>query len=126
MCSFWAAAGIGRETALAFCREGAIVHAIDRDARLLRELSDESPGMVPHVLDLTDSDAIDRFHAGLERLDVQVNCAGIVPVGTLLDCNRMQWEGAFEINVTAIFSMMQAGVARMLKGGGARSSMWPR
>ena len=118
-----AAAGIGRETALTFLREGAVVHAVDWDAAGLEALSEQTPALIPCVLDLNDSHEISRFHEGLDRLDVQFNCAGIVPVGTLTECSRADWERAFSVNVTAIALMMQAGVARMMQSGGSVINM---
>lgn len=113
-----AAAGIGRETALAYQREGAEVHAVDRDAEGLAALAAEARGITPHALDLTDPEAVARLHAGLPRLDVQFNCAGIVPVGALAECTPADWDRALAINVTAIYHMMRAGVELMLQGGG--------
>ena len=73
-----AAAGIGRETALAFVAEGAEVHAIDRDANGLERLAAEAKGIIPYSFDIADAAAVEAFHATLPRLDVQFNCAGIV------------------------------------------------
>lgn len=113
-----AASGIGRETALAFRAEGAVVHALDRDAVGLARLAGEAPGLMPRCIELVDAGAIGAFHAGLERLDVQFNCAGIVPVGRLGDCTPDQWAQALSVNVTAVFLMMQAALAPMMRAGG--------
>ncbi len=59
-----AAAGIGRETALAFLREGATVHAIDRDASGLKSLAAEAPTLVCHTMDVTSADATSRISTG--------------------------------------------------------------
>ncbi|MBV0893543.1 SDR family oxidoreductase [Paracoccus sp. Z118] len=113
-----AGAGIGRETALRFRAEGAIVHALDRHADGLSALSSEGTGISTHVVDLTDLAAVRAFHAGLPRLDVQFNCAGIVPVGRLADCDDGQWNTALAVNVTAAYGMMREAVALMARGGG--------
>ena len=112
-----AAAGIGRETALAFIREGAVVHAIDRDAAGLEALAAEAPSLACHVMDVTSADAIRRFHDRLDRMDVQFNCAGMVPVGTLAECTTEDWDKAMSLNVGAVYLMMQAAVACMTQGG---------
>lgn len=110
-----AASGIGRETALAFCAQGAVVHAIDMDIAGLHAMSQQTSAIVPHHLDVTDAAAIMAFHQGLDRLDVQFNCAGTVPVGTLTECTTETWHRTFAVNVTSIFLMMQAAVQIMLK-----------
>lgn len=108
-----AAAGIGRETALAFLREGAAVHAVDRDQEGLDALAAEASALVCHAMDVTCGNAVTRLHEALPRIDVQFNCAGMVPVGTLSDCTVEDWDRAMSLNVRSIFLMMQAAVARM-------------
>lgn len=109
-----AASGIGRETALAFLREGAVVHALDRDAQGLALLAGQHPQLHVADIDVTDADAVGRFHAGLDRLDVQFNCAGMVAVGRLGDCTAQDWQRSLNLNVTSIYLMMRAAVGLML------------
>lgn len=119
-----AAAGIGRETALAYAAEGAAVHALDRDASGLASLAAEAQGITPHIFDITDPEAVAAFHTALPRLDVQFNCAGIVTVGTLTECSMADWERALSVNVTSVLLMMQAAVPLMKAvGGGAIINM---
>jgi len=109
-----AGAGIGKETALAYLREGATVHALDRDPAALAALSDEQPELRTAQLDVTDADAVAAFHAGLERLDVQLNCAGIVSVGSIEACSLEDWDRALNVNVTSIYLMMRSAVKLMV------------
>ena len=113
-----AAAGIGRETALAFVAEGAEAHAIDRDATGLERLAAEAKDIIPHSFDIADAAAVEAFHATLPRLDVQFNCAGIVTLGALAECSLADWERALAVNVTSMFLMMQAALSLMQKCGG--------
>src|SRR5476649_248609 len=53
-----AAQGIGRETAIAFAREGAVVIATDINQAQLASLAAEAPGVELRQLDVTDSKAI--------------------------------------------------------------------
>ncbi|MDQ7777132.1 SDR family oxidoreductase [Paracoccus aminovorans] len=112
-----AAAGIGRETVLAFLREGAGVHALDRDEAELELLAREHPGLRIARVDATDPDAVQGFHAGLDRLDVQVNCAGMVAVGRLTDCTADDWRRSLDLNMTSIFLMMRAALGLMAQAG---------
>jgi 2-keto-3-deoxy-L-fuconate dehydrogenase len=109
-----AASGIGRETASAFAREGAKVHALDLDAAGLASLEGLFPQIRGCRLDVTDADAVQAFHAGLDGLDVQVNCAGMVAVGDLKSCARADWDRAINVNMTSIFLMMKSAVELML------------
>lgn len=109
-----AAAGIGRETALAFLREGASVQALDHDARGLAQLQEQHPQLQVKALDVTDATAVTAFHAGLERLDVQVNCAGMVATGNLSACSMDDWRRSLDINMTSVYLMMGAALDLML------------
>lgn len=113
-----AASGIGRETALAYLREGAIVHALDRDAGGLERLAGENPGLRTANVDVVDPKAVMAFHAGLDRLDVQFNCAGMVAVGNLGACSPEDWQGSLDLNMTSIYLMMRSAVSLMQRHGG--------
>jgi 2-keto-3-deoxy-L-fuconate dehydrogenase len=53
-----AGAGIGRATALAFAREGAVVTATDIDTEALASLKAEAPGISIARLDVRDAAAL--------------------------------------------------------------------
>jgi 2-keto-3-deoxy-L-fuconate dehydrogenase len=109
-----AGAGIGRESALAFAREGAVVLAADIDARALESLALENSSIRPHVLDVTDSVAIDALVAGSAPFDVLFNCAGYVHAGTLLDTDLASWRRSFAINVDAMYYLCKAVLPAMI------------
>jgi 2-keto-3-deoxy-L-fuconate dehydrogenase len=109
-----AGAGIGRESALAFAREGAVVLAADIDARALESLALENSSIRPQVLDVTDSVAIDALVAGSAPFDVLFNCAGYVHAGTLLDTDLASWRRSFAINVDAMYYLCKAVLPAMI------------
>jgi len=120
--------GIGRASALAFAREGARVVAIDVNAAALAELQREAPGIETVQLDLTDAAAIRGFgaaHANPETaFDVLFNCAGFVHAGSVLDCSERDWEFAWQLNVGAMYRLIQAVLPGMLaRGGGSIINM---
>src|SRR5690606_21981193 len=88
------------------------------DAAGLASLEGLFPQIRGHAIDVTDADAVQAFHAGLERLDAQVNCAGIVAVGDLKSCGRADWDRSINVNMTSIFLMMQSAVELMLRHDG--------
>jgi 2-keto-3-deoxy-L-fuconate dehydrogenase len=109
-----AGAGIGRESALAFAREGAVVLATDIDPRALESLVLENSAIRPQVLDVTDSVAIDALVAGSAPFDVLFNCAGYVHAGTLLDTELASWRRSFAINVDAMYYLCRAVLPAMI------------
>jgi NAD(P)-dependent dehydrogenase (short-subunit alcohol dehydrogenase family) len=72
--------GIGAATSLAFSRAGASVIACGlTEAELAAARSNpDFAGIDVRRLDVTDKAAIDALVGGLERLDVVVNCAGMI------------------------------------------------
>ena len=82
------ARGIGRATAARFSRQGARVAIGDRDADLARTVADElGNGVVAAPLDVTDPASWAAFLeeiAAIGPIDVLVNNAGIMPLGSVL------------------------------------------
>jgi 2-keto-3-deoxy-L-fuconate dehydrogenase len=121
--------GIGRTTALAFAREGAIVVATDINDEALEELADEltiasaACGLASNSgtmrLDVRDPTAIATFVGEVGAVDVLFNCAGYVHNGTILDCDDAAWGFSLDLNLTSMYRMARAVLPAMLaKSGG--------
>jgi 2-keto-3-deoxy-L-fuconate dehydrogenase len=109
--------GIGRETALMFAREGAVVIATDINPDSLERLEREASNIQTAILDVTSKEAIDKLIAKLETLDIVFNCAGFVANGSLLDCSEADWYRSFSINVDSMFHVCRAVLPAMLRQG---------
>ncbi|CBV43435.2 SDR family oxidoreductase [Halomonas elongata] len=106
--------GIGRATVERFLAEGATVIATDIDTSLLADLEDAQV----YRLDVTQRADIAELARELGGLDILFNCAGMVPGGSILECNDATWEHSYALNVTAMFHMIQAFLPGMLNRGG--------
>ena len=118
-----AAAGIGRAVARRLAADGATVHALDVDPRVLTAL--EGAGDTrPLVVDLADRDAADAAVRGVAetegRLDVVVNVAGITRDGFLHKMTDEQWDKVIAVNLTAVFTITRAAVRIMRSQGDGR------
>ena len=113
-----AGAGIGRATALAFAGAGAAVWATDIDDKALASLAAEEPGLTTRHLDATDGAAIAALAEELGAIDVLFNCAGMVPYGTILDCDEDTWDRTLALNVTSMYRTIRAFLPAMLEAGG--------
>lgn len=102
--------GIGLATARYFAQQGAEVIASDINISSLRGI----PGVTAYLLDVTDRQAINAAAQEIGTLDVLFNCAGVVHSGTLLQCSEQDWQAALNLNVTAMFHMIQAFLPAML------------
>ncbi len=112
-----AAAGIGRESAIAFAREGARVIATDIAEDKLAELGDEGVAEVVR-LDVRDTAAVEALAGRLGAVDVLFNCAGFVHHGSVLECSEDDWDFSFDINVKSMHRMIRAFLPAMLENGG--------
>src|SRR5882672_10716767 len=107
--------GIGRETALAFAREGAAVIATDINAAALEKLAGELPGVRTAVLNVRDGAAVEAIAKEIGAVDVLFNCAGFVHHGTILDCDEAAWNFSLDLNVTSMYRMTRAFLPAMLE-----------
>lgn len=109
--------GIGRATAEYFAAEGAQVIGCDINDATLATLA-EVAGVETRHLDVTDADAVQTLVAGLERIDILFNCAGVVHGGSILECSERDWDFAFALNVRSMYRLIRAALPKMLDSGG--------
>ncbi len=112
-----AAAGIGRETALAFAAKGYIVGAYDIDdaglASLAREIRNSGGTVHTGHLDVVDanemSQRVSEFaHANGDRLDVMINNAGILLGGRFQDLDPKAHHREIDINCKGVVNGLHA------------------
>ena len=81
----------------------------------------ESLGMKVHLIkaDLTQPDQISSLFTNIERftLNVLVNSAAIMPVGTPRELELQDWDSALDLNLRAPFLIAQQAAKRMTAGG---------
>lgn len=102
--------GIGRAIAEAFVREGAIVHATDRDPAFLKDLARAKR----RKLDVRSTRAVDALAAKIGPIDILVNAAGFVHHGSVLECSEADWDFSFDLNVTSMHRTTKAFLPGML------------
>ena len=120
-----AGSGIGRETALAFAREGAelvisdIVEAGVKGAAA--EIVARGGVAHPYVLDVADADAVEQF---AERVcaehgvpDIVVNNAGVGLAGEFLDTPADQWDRVLDVNLGGVVNGCRAFGKRLVERG---------
>lgn len=105
--------GIGRATAEAFDREGAIVWATDINEPALAGI-EAGPRLKRRRLDVLDGAAVSAFFAEIGQIDVLFNCAGIVQNGTVLEASEADLDFAYDLNVKAMVRTIKAALPGML------------
>ena len=120
-----AANGIGAEIATTFCKQGACVWLLDKDADALRSRTLElrRAGMQAQMClaDLTRPDevnaAIDGIHEQIASLDVLVNNAGVDPRCKFLEMTEEQWQSVLDVNLNSAYRCARGVAARMVAAG---------
>jgi 3-oxoacyl-[acyl-carrier protein] reductase len=122
-------AGLGKATALEFCREGANVTLCGRRESELRRAAAEiqaATGREPHfvVADLTRADDIAHLvHSAVARyggLFALVNNSGGPPPGTFEQFDDAAWQGAFELNLLSYVRTIRAALPHLRNDHGGR------
>jgi NAD(P)-dependent dehydrogenase (short-subunit alcohol dehydrogenase family) len=118
-----AGTGIGRAIALAFAREGAQLALVGRRQERLESVAKEA-GCSPLVLaaDVSKHGDIDRILADITSrlggLNVLVNNAGILHIGTAEQITEEQWDETFSINVRGLWMLSRSVLPHLRKSGG--------
>ena len=118
-----AGSGIGRACAVALAREGARVALVGRRKERLEETA-HPIGNTAFVLaaDVSKSGEIDRVleltlkHFG--GLNVLLNNAGVLHIGTAEQITEEQWDETFNVNVRGLWLLSRAVLPGMRKAGG--------
>jgi meso-butanediol dehydrogenase / (S,S)-butanediol dehydrogenase / diacetyl reductase len=109
--------GIGAATARRLAAEGARLVLADQDGASVETLAAEL-GQVAVKADVTKPDDIQRMidepYRRWGRLDVLFNNAGVIRVQPLFDVTESEWDRVMDVNLRAVFFVLQAAARRML------------
>lgn len=107
-----ASSGIGAAVVERFRARGLVVHAVARNAPRLAALADRT-GAVPHVIDLTDTAALNQLVSGL-RVDVLVNNAGVSRQGNILTSSEQDVDDQVDVNLRAVLHLARLTLPGMV------------
>jgi meso-butanediol dehydrogenase/(S,S)-butanediol dehydrogenase/diacetyl reductase len=113
-----AARGIGAACARRLAGEGAKLVLADLDGPGVEKLAAELK-QVAIKTDVTKPDDIARMvdepYRRWGRLDVLFNNAGVIRVQPMFDVTEAEWDRVLDVNLRAVFFVLQAVARRMLK-----------
>ncbi len=113
------ASGIGEAVSRTFTSAGASVVILDVDSERAARLSSELAGSRSIACDITDEKAVSEAFAGIGKLDVLVNNAGIGLVGGIEETNLSDFDRLMRVNVTGMFLVSRAAVPLLAASRGA-------
>ncbi len=115
--------GIGKEIALNFAKEGAIVIICGTNAQLAAQTKDEitkkgfqAAEFTCDVTNLTQvEEMLNNILAKFNRIDILVNNAGITRDNLLLRMKESDWDDVMRVNLKGVFNCTKAVLKPMLK-----------
>jgi len=121
-----ATSGIGKACALAFAREGAKVVCVGRDPEALKKTADELNALGTEALPLRADLSVEaEAEAALSQaltsfggIDILVNAAGHISNGTIESTTLKAWDDMMNVNVRAIFNLMQKALPSLIERKG--------
>ncbi len=117
--------GIGRAIALAFGQEGAKVvitgRTMDKLEGVANEIKKNGGKALAIAGDVSKMADVDRMVTGtvkkFKRLDILVNCAGVLFSADLAHHTEKLWDDTIDVNLKGSFLTTQRAVPEMLKQG---------
>ncbi len=123
-----ASSGIGRESALLFAKEGALIVVADLNEEAgeetVAQITKNGGGASFVKVDVSKAPDIENMVAHAEktygRLDVLFNNAGIFPDedGSVLETDETVWDFVMNVNLKGVFLGCKYGIPALLRAGG--------
>lgn len=120
-----AATGIGFAIATAFRREGARVVLADLDLDRARDQArtfQADDSVLAVKMDVSNPDSVATAAEACRRagfnIDVLVNNAGVIHVGTILETTLEDLQRVYRVNVEGVFNVTRVFLPGMIEGGG--------
>ena len=121
-----AAEGIGQAIAVFFAKKGAEIICVDiqEPEETLKQIAECGGKGSKVVADLTDNAAIknivDFCEEKYKRVDILVNCAGVVYLDDAENLSEEYWDKTIAVNLKASFMLAQAIGRLMIRDGGGK------
>lgn len=125
-----ASSGIGRETAIQFCKHGAHLSLAGRNAERLEKTAKEceevrsqnDQQIMTFAGDLSEEKNVEKLlNNTIERykqLDVLVNNAGIIDFGTIETTKLEQYDRVMNLNLRSIFQLTSLAIPYLIQTKG--------
>jgi len=112
------ASGIGEATCRVLAGAGAEVLIMDIDKASADALAAELPGASAVRCDVTNEAAVQEAFAGIPKLDILINNAGIGMVGGIAETSSKEFRKLMSVNVEGPFLVTKYALPQLLKARG--------
>ncbi|MET0884013.1 MAG: SDR family NAD(P)-dependent oxidoreductase [Acidimicrobiales bacterium] len=111
-----AASGIGRAMAERFAAEGMQLVLVDVDEPGLEQTVADLGGEA-HVVDVTDTEALEALARNVPTVHVLCPNAGVAPVGPVLDMDKATWDWLIGVNLQQVVHLTRLYGPRLVEQG---------
>lgn len=113
-----ASQGIGREIASLLAEEGCNLILVSRDAKRLNDVADNvrrqhKVSVRVEAADLSSEAEVERVSSSVGDLDVLVNNAGAIPLGSVHELANRQWKEAWDLKIFGYISLTRSLYANL-------------
>lgn len=112
-----AGSGIGKETALLFARQGAMVYALDLNIDAAESTANDillkSGNAIPVKCNVSVQQEVNSVFCKIEKIDILINSAGISHVGNLEDTTEEDLDRLYSVNVKGVYNCLKAALPSM-------------
>jgi 2-keto-3-deoxy-L-fuconate dehydrogenase len=117
-----AGSGIGRAVAHLLAQQGARVHVTDinegQAQEVVKEIEKEGGKATAQVADVSNQQQVAGLFAGLSRLDILVNSAGVSHIGTAESTQEADFDRLYNVNVKGVYNCLHAAIPVLKKNKG--------
>ena len=117
-----AGSGIGKAVAVLLAKQGATVYVVDINLdqanEVVKEIEAAGGRAVGKVTDVANQQLVDAVFAGLPRLDILVNSAGVSHIGTAESTLEADFDRLYNVNVKGVYNCLRSAIPLLRKGGG--------
>ena len=109
--------GIGKAVSLLFAKQGAAVYIMDLNEEAVHQVVNEIEAAggkaVAAVCDVTAQQQVKEVFAGIGRVDILVNSAGVSHIGNVETTTEADLDRLYNVNVKGVYNCLQAAVSLM-------------
>jgi len=114
--------GIGRAVSLLLAKQGARVMILDINEdqahAVAAEIEASGGKAIAGQADVSNQSEVMGLFAGLSRLDILVNSAGVSHIGTAESTSEADFDRLYHVNVKGVYNCLHAAIPLLKKTGG--------
>ena len=117
-----AGSGIGKAVAVLLAKQGATVYIVDINLdqanEVVKEIEATGGKAVAKVTDVSNQQHVDALFAGLVKLDILINSAGVSHIGTAESTSEEDFDRLYKVNVKGVYNCLRAGLPLLKRNSG--------